>query len=331
MTSLPENAVCTASPSLALTKYWGKAEGGPNIPATSSLAVTLRDLATTTRVQRSAGEDTVIVDGAPQEPLRFAPLFEAMRAEAEVGERFLVESANSFPTAAGLASSSSGVAALVCALDALLGTTLPTWKLSRIARVGSGSAARAVYGGFTVLPARGTEAEQLYPASHWSELRLVVAVLERGRKAISSREAMERTRRSSPYFGPWIDDAEEVTREAREALAGRDIERLGHAMRLSYLRMFATMFAADPPVVYWQPATLAALRTCEALRRDGVPAFETMDAGPQVKVLTTDEHVGTVRDALEAEADHVLVTGIGDGPRVETDIDLEAPVEEEPT
>lgn len=331
MTPLPENAVCTASPSLALTKYWGKAAGGPNIPATSSLAVTLRDLSTITRVQRSTGEDTVIVDGAPQEPLRFTPLFDAMRAEAGVSERFLVESTNSFPTAAGLASSSSGVAALVCALDALLGTALPGWKLSRIARAGSGSGARAVYGGFTVLPARGTEAEQLYPASHWSELRVVVAVLERGRKAMSSREAMERTRRSSPYFGPWMDDAEEVTREAREALARRDIERLGHAMRLSYLRMFATMFAADPPVVYWQPASLTALRTCESLRRDGVPAFETMDAGPQVKVLTTEDHVGTVRDALEEGADHVLLTGIGDGPRVETDIDLEAPVEEEPT
>lgn len=311
-----ENAVCTASPSLALTKYWGKVEGGANIPATSSLAVTLRELTSTTRVERSGGADTVLIDGVPQSESRFAPVFEAIRAETATTEHFLVESSNNFPTAAGLASSSSGIAALVCAVNALLGSELPAWKLSRIARVGSGSAARAVFGGFTALPAGGTEAQPVHGADHWPELRVVVAVLQSGPKAVSSREAMERVRRTSPYFAPWMETAEELFSEAREALSVRDLDRLGHAMRLSYLRMFSTMFAADPPVLYWQPRSLAVIRACEDLRREGVQAYETMDAGPQIKVLTTEDYVEQVRATLSETAEQVLVSGVGDGPRV---------------
>jgi diphosphomevalonate decarboxylase len=314
MSASEELAVCTASPSLALTKYWGKREGGPNIPATSSLAVTLRELATTTRVQRAPQRDTVLIDGRPQPEGRFTPVFDALREETGTSDRFLVESSNNFPTAAGLASSSSGIAALVCAVNELLGTELPPWKLSRIARVGSGSAARAVFGGFTVLPAGGTEAQQVHDEQYWPELRVLAAVLQTGTKAVGSREAMERVRRSSPYFDAWVADAEDVFAEARDALELRDLERVGHAMRLSYLRMFATMFAADPPVLYWHPKTLAVIRMCEDLRREGIPAFETMDAGPQVKVLTTADHVDRLIGALSEHAEQVLVSAVGEGP-----------------
>ncbi|MFO8063767.1 MAG: diphosphomevalonate decarboxylase [Spirochaetota bacterium] len=310
-----DSAMCTASPSLALTKYWGKEEQGTNVPATSSLAVALKSLTTTTRVQHALGADTVVVDGEPQAESRYAPVFEAVRAETGSASRFLVESTNDFPTAAGLASSSSGIAALVCALDALLGAELPSWKLSRIARLGSGSAARAVFGGFTVLPAGGTEASSIHPAEYWPELRMLVIVLQTGSKAVSSREAMERVRRTSPYFSAWRQDAEEVFSEAREAVSVKDIDRLGHAMRLSYLRMFSTMFAADPPVVYWQPQSLSVIRVCEELRREGIPTYETMDAGPQVKVLTTVDHLDTAYAALSAVAENILVSSIGAGPQ----------------
>ena len=309
----------TASPSLALTKYWGKEEGGANVPATSSLAVTLDGLSTTTHLQRTTGADTVIVDGEPQPEARFASVFEALRAETGSDNHFLAESSNDFPTAAGLASSSSGIAALVCAGDALLGSELPRWKLSRIARVGSGSAARAVFGGFTALPAGGTEARQLHPPEYWPELRIVAAVLKGGGKALSSREAMERVRRSSPFFPAWKAAAEELFAEAREALSLRDLERLGHATRLSYLRMFSTMFAADPPVFYWEPRSIAVIRLCEELRRDGVPAYETMDVGPQVKVVTTAEHVEPIRRSLLELAETVMVSSVGPEPRIGID------------
>ncbi|MFP4613145.1 MAG: diphosphomevalonate decarboxylase [Spirochaetaceae bacterium] len=311
-----DSVLCTASPSLALTKYWGKAQGGTNLPATSSLAITLLEPATVTRASRTDGDDTVLVDGSPQEEARFAPVFEALRSETGSTARFLIESTNNFPTGAGLASSSSGVAALVCAVDALLGSGLPRWKLSRIARLGSGSAARAVYGGFTVLPAGGTEAHRLYPAEHWPSLRVIVVVLTATPKALSSREAMERVRRTSPYFSAWIADSESIFTEAHEALSARDIERLGHAMQLSYLRMFATMLAADPPVLYWVPGSLRAMRACEELRADGVAAFETMDAGPQVKVLTTADQADTVVAALSPVSDQIIVSRVGEGPRV---------------
>lgn len=313
-----DRVTCTASPSLALTKYWGKRGGGVNIPATSSLAVTLGALTTKTQIRFADGADQLLIDGRPQPEDRFRPVLDALRAETGRSEHFLAESENDFPTAAGLASSSSGVAALVCGAGALLGVELPPWKLSRIARLGSGSAARAVFGGFTVFPAGGTEARELYPPEHWPELRVAAVVLETNEKPMSSREAMERVRRSSPYFDSWIADAEELFDEAREAVAARDIERLGEVSRLSYLRMFATMFSANPPVLYWRPAGLEIIHTAEALRRDGIPVYETMDAGPQVKLITTEEHVEAVRAAVEDRARRVIVSEVGPAPQLET-------------
>lgn len=331
----PACAIASCTPSLALIKYWGKACSRLNLPATPSLAVSLRDLRTETRAwaldrrHDAAFTDRMVVNGVLQEPGRHAGFFDAVRAD--LGQPDLVfwaESANNFPTAAGLASSSSGFAALSLACLAAAGAVSqdalasadPAMlrRLSRLARIGSGSAARALFGGFTLLPAASEAAVPLHPASHWPELRIIVVRVSAEAKPVSSRGGMEETRRTSPYYPAWVADAPAVCAAGQAALGDRDLARLGPLVRTSYLRMFATMFAADPPIIYWQPSSLALIKLCEHLRTDGVEAWETMDAGPQVKIITLESHVGRILEAIGRELPGLdcLVDRPGEGPRL---------------
>ncbi|HUX13849.1 MAG TPA: diphosphomevalonate decarboxylase [Spirochaetia bacterium] len=331
-----ETTVCVASPSLALIKYWGKQGEIPNTPATGSLAVTLGGLETRTSVTISdAAFDEIAIDGISQPADRFAPFFDNLRnflcrslesserfqqVEDPSALRFRVLSTNNFPTAAGIASSSSGFAALAGACTAAAGIHPPVEELSALARTGSGSAARSIYGGFVILPAGALHATAVYPSDWWPDLRVVIAVVRTQAKEHSSRDAMERSRLTSPYYPAWIESSQAELSAALTALAGRDITSLGKAMRRSYLRMFATMFSADPPLIYWQPESVAVIHACAGLRERGVAAWETMDAGPQVKILTVESQVSDVCEAVShaAPAATTIIAEIGGGIRFPT-------------
>lgn len=311
-----------AHPSLALIKYWGKRPGGVNVPATTSIAVTLAGLETRTQVSAGAPEepDRVTINGSSQPPERFATLFEALRdwVAGRGGKRqsYDVHSENTFPTAAGLASSASGLAALVVATAKAsipgidVGDTGTARELSALARIGSGSAARSIYGGFTRWSAGAEWAEQIYPDHWWPELRVVVLPVSAGEKPISSRDAMNRTRGESPFYDAWVRDAEGLAAIGEDALGRRDIERLGEAMRRSYMRMFATMLGAEPPILYWLPETVALIHELHGLRARGLPVWETIDAGPQVKVITLNSAVPLLLEALRGAplADPIVCT-----------------------
>ena len=313
-------SICRACPSLALVKYWGKSEGAENIPATPSLAVTLGGVHTETRALL-AKEDSVTVNSARQDPARFAPFFDNFREKLGVAARFRADSANTFPSSAGLASSSSGFAALAgacaaacaaaCATACAASCAAPARRepslaeLSALARVGSASAARAVFGGFVLLPAGAREAHPLHGPEYWPELRIVVVLTERGPKPVSSRAAMEATRATSPYYPAWLAESAAMLPDALRGLETRDIELLGEAARRSYSLMHAALLGARPPILYWLPATVAAIRACDALRRRGVGAWETIDAGPQVKILCLEADVRNVVAEMQGLASGV--------------------------
>jgi len=306
---------CAAHPSLALIKYWGKADSRENIPATPSLAVTLDGLVSRTTVLitpsadvKSSGggnPDKVFINGKLQDDKRFAPFFSDFRKLVDAkqpgrGEFSIrAESASNFPSSAGLASSSSGFAALACACVQATELDVSVEELSALARMGSASAARSLYGGFTRLDARSRYAEQLHDEKWWPEFRIVVLELEKGPKSIPSRQAMELTRLTSPYYGSWLSDSRGLMKEAEEALSRKDMQILGPLIRKSYLRMFATMLSADPPIIYWKPASLAVLHLCEEMRAEGISVWETMDAGPQVKLFCTDKEAGIICRRIE--------------------------------
>jgi diphosphomevalonate decarboxylase len=295
--SVRRKVVFRASPSLALIKYWGKADPVLNTPATPSIAVTLGGLSSTTEVV-AAEEDSVTVDGEKADVERYRGYFETLRSTLATTIRFGATSRNDFATSAGLASSASGFAALTCACARLAGSDADTATLSAIARAGSASAARSLFGGFTALEAGATAAIPLYPADYWNEFRVVIVELTAAKKPVSSREAMERAKSTSPYYDRWVDEAPRLFREALSALERRDLEALGELMRASYLAMFSTMFTSRPPVIYWLPESLEVIHECAALRSRGIGAWETMDAGPQVKIATTAASVDAVVAAV---------------------------------
>ena len=312
---MTREVLCRTSPSLALVKYWGKKSTQQNLPATPSLAVTLGGVHTETRV-RIAGSDSIRLNGEPIALDRFTPLFDSLRRAAGRQVCFQVESSNDFPSSAGLASSSSGFAALTVACARILELDLSPAQLSAFARSASASAARSLFGGFTLLPAGGFAAEQLYGSDYWPELRILIALVSREAKPISSRAAMEATRLSSPYYRAWLRNAGQLLDPALKALETRDISALGPVVRLSYSRMHAALLASSPPVLYWLPNSVAILRECQHLRDEGVGAWETMDAGPQVKVLCLASDVATISGRLQ-EVDpqlKIIVASVGEGP-----------------
>lgn len=308
-------------PSLALIKYWGKAEGGVNLPATSSIAVSLGGLTTTTEISSiDAPADVFVLNGQEQHDAKIQGLLLHLRTvfPDTARLRFRISTENSFPTAAGIASSSSGFAALAIGLSRAAGLKLGDRELSQLARHGSGSAARAVFGGFTRFPAGSSAAEQLYPHDHWPELRIVVVMVHTGAKPIGSRDAMEHTRRTSPYYASWVEASRRLEEPAAAAVGSTDLDELGPIMRRSYLSMFGSMLGADPGVVYWLPDSVQLIHRAAAWRSQGIPAWETMDAGPQVKLLTTAEHLPALQERLAREFPHLktLTATVGAGPRV---------------
>jgi diphosphomevalonate decarboxylase len=242
-----------------------------------------------------------------------------VRAAAGLALPAEVVTTNTVPTASGLASSAAGFAALALAASRAAGLDLSTSQLSELARRGSGSAARSIFGGFVEMAAGQREdgsdavAHPLADADSW-DVRLCVAVTAVGEKAISSTAAMEQTARTSPYYPAWLAAVPADLAAARDAVLRRDLDRLGVVAERSAARMHACALAADPPILYWNPATLAALATVRELRGRGTAAYFTIDAGPHVKVLCAAGHADTIATALAATPGVVRVLTLSPGP-----------------
>lgn len=312
-------------------KYWGKTLAAGNLPAAPSLSITLSNLTTRTTLSAPAGlkKDVVYMNDAEvHDPKIVAHLQRLKRLTPESTSALKVETWNSFPTAAGLASSASGFAALTVAFDAAMDLGLDRAEQSRYARMASASAARSLYGGFVTLsggtgaglrsaPDAGT-AEQLAPPDHWP-LAVVVAICSSQRKAVSSSAGMEASRATSPFFEAWCSATFEHFDTAKQAVLDRNFDALAEVSEASCLGMHAVMLSTRPALIYWTPVTLAVINCVQTLRGNGIPVFFTIDAGPQVKAVCEAEAANRVAAAL-AEVPgvlEVLTATLGDGARVE--------------
>jgi diphosphomevalonate decarboxylase len=309
-------ATARANANIALAKYWGKSDAALNLPAVSSISLTLEPMTTetTVRFDEALREDDVVLNGEPAEGkarLRVVKVLDRVRGLANLKLKARVDSSNSFPTASGLASSASGFAALVAASSSAAGLERDPVRWSAMARQASASAARSIYGGFVELPKgkpgdASLAAQVIAPASHW-DVRIVVAVATEAAKAVSSTEGMALTESSSPYYGAWLDCSDALVAEVRTGIRERDLAKVGRAMEQSTLAMHACMLAARPGLIYLQPVTLAALATVRRLRQQGVEVYATMDAGPHVKALCAAADAERVATAL-ANTPQVLRT-----------------------
>lgn len=317
-------AAVRARANIALVKYWGKANTTLNVPAVGSISITLDGLWSETEVEfdESLTCDTLMLDGAsrPDQLARVTECLNLLRERAGVGASARVVSRNNFPTGAGLASSASGFAALTAAAARALDLNLSPRSLSVIARQGSGSAARSIFGGFVEMHAGSSAdgcdsfAEPLLAGEDWP-LEVVVAITERSEKAVGSRAGMERSTSSSPYYPAWVATSVADLDRGRQAILSQDFKTLTEVAEHSCLKMHAAAMAAEPPLIYWNAATVAGLAAVLELRRAGVPAFFTIDAGPQLKAVCGPGASGPVEEALRGIPGvlDTLVTGLGPG------------------
>lgn len=326
MTSIePCAATAVAHPNIALVKYWGKRDEALNLPCVGSLSITLDRIRTRTRVAfvDEPGADRVRLNGETVDAQRVGAQLDLLRARAGVAWRAEVDSDNNFPTAAGLASSASGFAALIIAGARALRLALSLGELSALARRGSGSAARSIFGGF-VEWRRGERADGADSIAHalldraaWP-LAVAIAVTSTAAKAIGSTAGMRHTAATSPFQAAWEATQEADLAAARAAVLARDFERLAEVSEHSCLKMHALAMAARPGLLYWHGATIEGMHRVRAMRREGVPVFFTVDAGPQLKAVCLPEALPRVAAALrEVPGVHeVIECGLGDGARI---------------
>ena len=294
-------ATALAHPNIALVKYWGKRDDALILPHQSSLSLTLAPIHVRTTVAwGGARADEVELNGHTakgSERDRVLRVLDAVRAEAggTLGPARMV-SRGDFPAAAGLASSAAGFAALAVAARAAAGLPADARRASLLARLGSGSACRSVQGGFCEW-VRGTRpdgedsfAVQRFAEGHWPELRMVVAMVSRDEKEVKSRDGMRNTVDTSPFYPAWAQDAEAEVPRVRELIAKKDLEGLGALAERNAWRMHASALAADPPLCYLKPATLAIIESLREQRKKGVPVWFTLDAGPNPVILTDARH-----------------------------------------
>ena len=295
-----------ANVNVALVKYWGKRDTSLNLPATGSISLTLAGLWVEATCAFGMGdEDECRIDGAvarDDDGAKVLDFVDLVRREAGIDARARVRTTSGVPRGVGLASSAAAFAALATSVSRAAGLRLEPPALSALARRGSGSAARSVFGGFVEWhrgerpDGRDSIAEPLLSPEAWN-LCMVIAVTSTERKPVSSREGMRRAA-ASPFYPAWVQAAERDLAAARRAIAARDLDALGLVTERSALAMHAVGLAAEPPLFYWRGATVDCIHRVWALRAEGTRAYVTIDAGPQVKVLCEEGDGPRVADTL---------------------------------
>jgi diphosphomevalonate decarboxylase len=287
-----------ANPNIAFIKYWGNRNDALRLPANGSISMNLEGLETRTTVHFDAflPEDVVKINGkmvAGAARARVSKMLDEVRTLAGIHHFAQVESENNFPSGAGIASSASAFAALAVAASKAAGLELEPAALSRLARRGSGSACRSIPGGF-IEWAVGTDDADSYaisiaPPEHW-DLADCIAVISTEHKATGSTEGHARAG-TSPLQSARADDAPRRLDICRRAILNRDFSAFAEIVEADSNLMHAVMMTSVPPLFYWQPATLAVMQTVRAARAKGLPVCYTIDAGPNVHVISTGSAV----------------------------------------
>ncbi len=289
-------ATALAHPNIALIKYWGNRDNALRIPANNSISLNMDGLFTRTTVsfQPSLPFDELIINGREVTGKgldRVSEMLDIVRAQTGLKHRAEVISENNFPSGAGIASSAAAFAALALASSHAAGWTPSEEQLSRLARRGSGSACRSVPSGFVEWRA-GTSDEDSYavsiaPPEHW-DLADCVAIVHAGHKKTGSTEG-HALAWTSPLQQARVDDAPRRLDICRDAILHRDFSALADIIELDSDMMHAVMQTSNPPLLYWQPATVEIFHAVREWRAAGLAVAYTVDAGPNVHVICPRE------------------------------------------
>jgi diphosphomevalonate decarboxylase len=302
-----------AAPNIALIKYWGMRDERLVLPNNSSLSMTVSALRTRTwvRFDPSLSADRFWLNDQPAAPgpLRGAVDFlDLVREEAGLSEFAEVRSQNNFPTASGLASSASGFAALAGAASLAAGLDLVPRELSRLARRGSGSASRSIFGGFVEWQAGhrpdglDSYARPIFPPDHWPELRDVVTIVaDAHEKPVRSSRAMQETVRTSPAYAERLRNVPRRLAAIRTALRNRAADRFLELVMEECDDFRRVCETTVPSLDYLTAASRAVLAAVVDLNRAAGRAIAgyTHDAGAHIHVFTFRQYAPRVRGRLQ--------------------------------
>lgn len=317
-------AKARAYANIALIKYWGKSDENLSLPNNSSLSLTLDKFYTETEVEfredllsdvfyLNNKKDDITLD-------KVSKFLDYFRETKGFSTKAIVKSVNYVPTAAGLASSASAFAALAAAANKASGLNLEAKELSTYARKGSGSATRSIFGGLVEWKKGDSDitsyAKKIDEAD-W-DLAMVVVIVNRKEKYISSRQAMKKTVQTSPFYSLWPKECEKDLAAIKVAIKNKDLKTMGEISESNALKMHATMMAANPSIIYFQAETLMVMKEVEKLRSENILAYYTMDAGPNVKILCKLSEAKYIKERLSKtfNKDEIIVSGVGGGVEI---------------
>ncbi|KRM91757.1 diphosphomevalonate decarboxylase [Fructilactobacillus florum] len=318
-----QTATARAHTNIALIKYWGKANSKLTIPTTSSLSLTLDHFYTETSVtfQPELQHDQIIFNQkllSEKQARRISNFLDLVRIQSNCQAYALVETVNHVPTAAGLASSASGFAALAAAASRASGMDLSNKELSRLARKGSGSATRSIYGGLVEWRhGIGDHSSYAMPLSESPQWDLVVIALlfDKKQKQISSTIGMERSKQTSPYYQAWVKQSALDLKQIKRAIHHQDFTSFGEIVEANAMNMHALTISAQPSYTYFNGQTIQAMELVQQLRKQGIPVYFTLDAGPNLKIILQRSNLAAVKARLTSVfgQDQYVVVAAGPG------------------
>jgi len=308
-------ATAVTNSNIALVKYWGRLEGVPkelNIPMNDNVSMTksggsggsLLRTRTTVEFGEDIEGDSAVLNGEPltgRGLQRVVSVADNLREAAGSELRFRMESKNDFPTAAGLASSAAGFAALTLAGSKALSLDMDRSELSTYARLGSGSACRSLFGGFVYWHRGADHSSSMAEKIRGSEcfrMEAVIAIVGENVKEVPS-EVGHGFARTSPFNGIRADISQRQAKEVVRALLDDDFKTVGEIAEKNCRYMHAVMMTSDIPLYYWSPDTLEVIKLVHRIRKGGIETFFTIDAGPNVHCLCRPEDTDELRKELD--------------------------------
>lgn len=318
-------ATAIAPANIAFIKYWGRKNASLRLPCNTSISMNLSASTTTTTVEFSEREKDEIVlleEGgfSDAEVIRVVRQLDVIREYVGTTLRARVASKNTFPKSTGAASSASGFAALTVAALAALGQHISEKECTILARLGSGSACRSIPDGFVRwevgVRSEDSFARSLYPASYWDLRDILVVVEQRGKDVSSSRghDMVE----TSPLFADRLKAIPGRIARVEEGLASRNLSLLGNAIEEECLNMHHVMQTQTPALYYWTDRTITLMDIVPHWRREGIPVYFTIDAGPNVHLICEEKDEQRVLKRLKelSGIEQVIVNKSAPGARL---------------
>lgn len=312
-----------AHTNIALIKYWGKQDKDLIIPYNSSLSLTLEHFYTDTTVtfDDTLSEDIFFLNDEQKNDQKVSHFLDIVRNKAQKNIFARVESTNHVPTSAGLASSASAYAALALAASSAIGLELTKRELSRLARRGSGSASRSIFGGLVEWE-KGHNDEDSFAMPieetvDW-DIQMIAIMINSNQKEVDSRSGMQHSVDTSPFYHEWVRSSEHDLIEMKKAISEKNLDKVGQIAENNAMKMHATTLSANPSFTYFNPDSIRAMDAVKALRKSGITCYFTMDAGPNVKIICSKAETPYILNKLSPlfGKDNLLVAKPGPGAMI---------------